>query len=410
MIYIYKAGVVGGGAMGAEIAQTISFAGIPVVVKEINQELVQKALKKVRDIYDRRVSRGRMSAEDAEARIALVSGTTTWEGFEEVDLVVEAVPEKMEIKQQVFSELDGLCPPGTILATNNSALSTTKLARSTKRPEKVIGMHFFYPAHVMKLVEVIPGLDTAQETVDAVVSFAESLRKLPIRVNECPGFLVNRLLLPYLNEAVFAIQEGAAGLRDSDKAMTEFGFPMGPFTLMDTLGLDVCASVAQILYEGYGERMRPALLWKYLEGAGRLGVKSGAGFYLYGERAGQEDPELRQWIASVQEQTGLRGTTFNPARLLLAMINEAAQCVQENVCSPSDIDIALLAGLGFPQDKGGILHYADSLGLDEVVRGLQEHSQTLGSRFWPSHLLKRMVEAERLGVKTGRGFFEYASA
>jgi len=408
-MYIYKAAVLGAGAMGAEIAQTISFSGLPVVIRDVNQELVDKGIAKARAIYQRRVERGKMSAADVEPKMALISGTTSYDGFEDVDIVIEAVPEKMDLKQRVFKELDDSTPEACILASNTSALSISEMATATKRPQKVVGMHFFYPAHVMKLVEVIPGLVTSDETVDDTVAFAESLRKIAVRVQECAGFLVNRLLLPYLNEAVMALQEGAATAPEIDAAMREWGFPMGPFTLCDTLGLDVCASVGRTLYESYGPRMAPALLWEKVAAAGRLGIKGGAGFYSYGEAGagGGVDETVQAMIADVQKDTGVSGTKFSVDRLLYPMINEAIICLQEHVSSASDMDIAMLAGVGFPQERGGILKYADTLGLDTVLDSLERYAKELGPRFWPAPMLKRMVAAGQLGQKVGRGFFAY---
>src|SRR3989338_1610864 len=209
-MYIYKAAVIGAGAMGAEIAQVISFSGIPVLLKDVDQARVDKGLEVIRKIYQRRVDRGKMTQDELEKKVLLVTGVVSFDGFKDVDLVIEAVPEKLELKRQIFAELDRLVPETAVLASNTSSLSISALGQVTKRPHKVIGMHFFYPAHIMKLVEAIPGLETSEETTGDVIGFAESLRKLPVRVNECPGFLVNRILMPYLNEAAYCVQEGAA--------------------------------------------------------------------------------------------------------------------------------------------------------------------------------------------------------
>ena len=408
-MYIYKAAVVGAGAMGAEIAQAISYSGLPVVIKDVNEELVDRGLRRAREIYQRRVERGKMTSSEAESKMILVSGTTSYEGFEDVDIVIEAVPEKMELKKAVFQELEKVTPEPCILASNTSALSISEIGSATKRPEKVVGMHFFYPAHVMKLVEVIPGLLTSDETVDDTISFTESLRKIPVRVQECAGFLVNRLLLPYLNEAVVALGEGAGKAAEIDSLMRDWGFPMGPFTLCDTLGLDVCASVGNTLYESYGPRMAPAPLWRRLTAAGRLGVKSGAGFYSYsGDMpSGEVDQAVADMIAQTQQETGLSGTELSVERLVFPMVNEAVICLQENVCSASDMDISMLAGIGFPQELGGILKYADQVGLDVMLARLERYTKELGERFWPAPMLRRMVAAGHLGQKAGRGFFTY---
>ena len=407
-MFIYKTAVIGAGAMGAEIAQTITFSGVPVIVKDVDQARVEKGLDVIRKIYQRRVDRGKMTQEEMEQKMALVSGTTTYEAFGDVDLVIEAVPEQMDLKRRIFSELDAAIPQTAMLASNTSSLSISALGATTKRPHKEIGMHFFYPAHIMKLVEVIPGLETSEETVSDILAFAESLRKLPIRVNECPGFLVNRILMPYLNEAAFCMEEGTATPKQIDEAMTAFGFPMGPFTLVDNLGFDVCREVVQILMDAYGDRMQPARLWERLYAKGRYGAKSGAGFYLYGERAGQPDRELEAILKELKTTTGVAGG-FSVNRVVLPMINEAIRCLEEHVCTAADVDLSVVAGLGFPQAKEGILHYADEMGLEAVLAELERLAQQFGSRFWPSPLLKRKVAAGHLGKHAKKGFFEYTA-
>jgi len=402
-MYIYKAAVVGGGTMGGSIAQVITYSGLPVVIKDIDDNAVQKALDKVRSIYESRVKKGKMTATEIEPKIALASGTMRYDEFTDVDIVIEAVPEDMNIKKKVFKQLEEVCPESTILATNTSALSISEIASATKRPEKIIGMHFFNPAHVMKLVEVIPGLQTSEDTVMDVMAFSESLRKLAVRVEECPGFLVNRLLMPYITEAVIALTEGAATATEIDQAMVEFGMPMGPFTLSDMLGLDVCYKVAQIMENAYGPRMPVALLNQYLFEKGRLGQKAGAGFY---DEDGSEK-QLQEIIKQIQQQEGLKRTEFSPERLLYLMVNEAILVLQEKITSVSDIDIAMMAGTGFPQTIGGPLKYADKVGLDVILEGLEKFKNDLGFRFWPAYLLKRMVAAELLGEKTGRGFYTH---
>lgn len=405
-MYIYKAAVVGAGAMGAEIAQAITFSGIPVLLKDIDQPRVEGGLDIIRKIYQRRVDRGKMTPEEMDQKMALVTGVTAYEAFKDVDLVIEAVPENLDLKRRIFTELDGLVPESAILASNTSSLSISALGAATKRPHKVIGMHFFYPAHIMKLVEVIPGLGTSEETTADVTAFAEGLRKLPIRVNECPGFLVNRILMPYLNEAAFCVQEGGVSPKQIDDAVREFGLPMGPFTLVDSLGFDVCRDVVNILVDAYGERMQPAAIWERVYAKGRYGAKSGAGFYLYGDRAGQPDPELEAILKDLRAAGGPKGE-FSVTRVILPMINEAIRCLEEQVCTAADVDVAVLAGLGFPQSKGGILHYADELGLETVLNDLQRLTKQLGSRFWPSPLLKRKVAAGHVGKKAKKGFFDY---
>ncbi len=407
-MYIYKTAVIGAGAMGAEIAQVISFSGLPVLLKDVDQAAVERGLQTIRKIYQRRVDRGKMTQDEMEKKMALVTGVTAYDQFKDVDLVVEAVPERMPLKQQIFKDLDGVLPESSMIASNTSSLSISALGGATKRPHKVVGMHFFYPAHIMKLVEVIPGIETSEEVVGDILSFSESLRKLPIRVNECPGFLINRILMPYLNEAAFCVEQGASEPRKIDEAIVEFGLPMGPFTLVDNLGFDVCREVVNILVDAYGSRMQPAGIWERLHSLKRYGAKAGAGFYLYGEKAGQPDPELEKIIAECRAQ--FKGPKeFSVNRLILPMVNEAIRCLEERVCTAADVDLGVIAGLGFPQSKGGILHYADEIGLDTVLSELQRLTKTFGERFWPSPLLKRMGAAGRTGRKAKKGFFEYTS-
>lgn len=402
-MFIYKAGVVGAGTMGSEIAQVITYSGLPVVLKDINEELVKKGIDRIRSIYQRRVDKGKMTQSEMESKLALVVPSTNYADFKDVDVVIEAVPEKMDLKKKTFQELEGVVGEGAIFATNTSALSISEMASATKRPAKCIGMHFFFPAAVMKLVEVIPGLATSQETVDDIVLFTESLRKIPVKVNECAGFLVNRLLMPYLNEAAFCLQEAAATREEIDKAATDFGLPMGPLTLVDQLGIDICYDVVQILLDSYGNRMQPAEIWGKIYRENYLGRKRGSGFYVY-------DPDKKdlvsKWIQEVQREKPKK-SKFTLERLLYPLINEAVLCIEENVASPADIDMAMVAGIGFPQDKGGPLRYADEVGLDRVLEGLKGFYKEHGERFWPAPRLKRMVGAKFLGKKTGRGFHAY---
>lgn len=409
MAYIYKAAIIGGGTMGGGIAQVVSYSGLPVIIKDINQDAVDKGIEAARQVYASRVKKGKMTQNEMDQKMMLISGTTTFEGFEDVDIVIEAVTERMDIKKAVFKELDEVCPASCIFASNTSALSITELGAATKRPDKVIGMHFFNPAPVMKLVEIIPGIETSEDTINDVMDFTSSLRKLPVRVEECAGFLVNRLLMPFFNEAVFAAQEGAASLEAIDAAVTERGMPMGPFFLADMLGVDVCYHVQHILHDEYGPRMAPALLVDKLYEAKRWGQKTGAGFYVHGEGSETFTAEA---IAEVQKATGITGTPFSFERLLLPMINEAAYALQEKVASPNDIDIAMMAGAGMADTSGpkGPLQIADEMGLDVVLAKLEELHKVLGERFRPAPLIKRKVAAGQLGVKTGKGFKEHAGA
>jgi 3-hydroxyacyl-CoA dehydrogenase len=402
-MYIFKAAVIGAGAMGAGIAQVISFSGLPVVLKDVDQKFLDKGMDTIRKIYKSRVDKGKMSAGEMDSKMSLVIPTLDYSEFGDVDIVVEAVPEKMALKQRIFVELDSVCPEGTIFASNTSALSISEMGRAIKRPHKMIGMHFFNPANVMKLVEIIKGESTDEETISDLVSFTESLRKIPVVVKECPGFLVNRLLMPYLNEATLCLQEGAAGAQDIDAAMRDYGWPMGPFTLMDFLGLDVSADVGAYLSSQYGERMHGAEMFERLVKLGRLGEKSGAGFYSYGD---QSDEPVKQIIA---ELSAGKHSQFTPERLMYPMLNEAARCVEESIADTRDIDMAMIAGTGmtYKGDRIGPLALSDKLGLDVIVKGLEEFEAKYGLRFHPCNRLYELVKAGRLGEKTKAGFLEY---
>jgi 3-hydroxyacyl-CoA dehydrogenase len=407
-MYIYKVGVVGAGTMGAQIAQVVSLAGLPVILTDMNNALAQRGLQAVRAMYQVRVNKGKMTPDQLEEKMLLVSPAADLAALADVDLVIEAASEHLPLKQRVFQQLDELCSPGAMLASNTSALSISALGAATRKPGRVLGLHFFNPAYAMPLVEVIPGLATEPQVVDDAVGFAESIRKTPIVVKECAGFLVNRVLMAYLNEAVLCLQDGSASHREIDREMAAFGMPVGPFALLDTIGLDIAADVSRILHQGYGPRMTPASLLDLLVKEGRLGAKTGRGFYVYGnDDAGREDADLDRLIKTVRRDGGHREPQWVRSRLLLAMVNEAVMALQEGVASARDIDTAMVAGTGFPVDKEGPLHFADRLGIDHVLHELEEFSSAVGSRFWPASMLRRMVAAGFTGQIAGRGFFTY---
>jgi len=290
-MFVFKAAVVGAGTMGGEIAQVIASNDVPVVLKDVDQKFVDQGLAKAREVtqgqLDSLVKKEKISQPDADAKykeiVGRITGTTEYEGFGDVDFVVEAVPEKMEIKHAVLAELDEVCPGHAVISSNTSALSITDMAEGTSRPDKVVGFHFFYPASVMRLIEVIEGGPTSEDTMQSASNFAQQIRKTPIRCQEVPGFVVNRILNSAMSEIWRAQHEEGLDVKEIDKTVSESGTaPMGPFYLGDLLGLDTILHVAEHLHESYGERFYVSPAIKELVDAGNLGLKTGKGFYEHG--------------------------------------------------------------------------------------------------------------------------------
>lgn len=280
---INKIGVLGAGTMGAGIAQVCAEAGYTVVLIDIAEDLVARGVNGVIKNWDKAVTKGKKTAEEVEKYRSLLSTATDNKVFSNCDIVIEAIIENINVKQKVLKELDGICAPETILATNTSALSITEIAAATTRPDKVVGMHFFNPVPAMKLIEVIPGSETSQATIDTVVDLSNKIAKEPVPMKESPGFIVNRILIPYINEAAIVYQEGVASAEEIDKAMKlGANMPMGPLALADLIGIDVCLMIMTYFWNEFGDsKYRPALSLKQKLRAGHLGRKSGKGFFDY---------------------------------------------------------------------------------------------------------------------------------
>ena len=280
---ITKIGVLGAGTMGAGIAQVSAQAGIKVCLADIDQKFVDQGIGGIVKSCARLVEKGKIPAAEKDAIIGRITGAVGISNFSDVDLVIEAIMENMDVKKKAYAELDAVCPGHAVLASNTSSLSITEIASATKRADKVVGVHFFNPVPVMKLVEIIPGLMTANETVAAVTEYSSQIGKVPIRVKEFPGFVVNRILVPYINEAIFVLQEGLASAKDIDDGMKlGAGMPMGPLALADLVGNDVLLAVQEVFYREFADsKYRPAPLLKQMVRAGLLGVKTGKGFYDY---------------------------------------------------------------------------------------------------------------------------------
>ena len=391
--------VVGGGTMGAGIIYTLSSLGFSVLFKELNEALIRKCQDQVNSIYAFALNKGKMTEEDVKKGIGLIRGRVDYQGFDGVDFVIEAVPEDIAIKREIYQEMDRLCKPEAIFASNTSALPISELASFTKRKTKFIGMHWFNPPHVMRLIEVVPGLETSEETVKTTMAFCEKLNKVPIRLKECAGFLVARLLGVYVTEAFWMLGEGY-GAADIDQSSVEMGMPMGPFTLGDMAGWDVVYHANETLYESYGMRFKIPPLFHDLVTSGKLGVKTGQGVYTY-KKVGSGPPQKTGDISpflNKQEREILSN------RLLWMMINEGIRCLDEGIANEVDIDKALQLGAGMPK---GPLYWADEVGLDWVFTELDNRKEAFGERYWPSPLLRRKVKAGHLGKKVGKGFFGY---
>ncbi|HEX3734336.1 MAG TPA: enoyl-CoA hydratase-related protein [Solirubrobacterales bacterium] len=404
-MFVSKAAVVGGGTMGGEIAQAIAAADIPVVVKDIDQKFVDAAVEKARAVTEgqlaRLVKKEKLTQEQADARLAevmgLVTGTTTYDEFGDVDFVIEAVPEKMAIKQAVFREIDAATPGHAILSSNTSSLSITEMGETTLRADKVVGFHFFYPASVMPLVEIIVGEDTSQETATAAYNFAQAIKKQPIVCGEIPGFVVNRVLMATIGEIWRAQEEHGLSLKQIDEAIAAAKVaPMGPFFLTDLLGLDTVLHVAEHLNDSYGESFYVHQGLKQLVADGKLGAKSGGeGFFKEGEQniPGDAAPDAEELVA------------LFTCRALI----ESCLLVEEGICSVRDIDLGMMAGAGLDPRRGLLPPFwkADVEGLDKVLERIEQLEEKHGERFAAPVTLKRLVAQGRLGLGSGQGFYPY---
>lgn len=406
-MFVFRAAVVGAGTMGGQIAQTIAAAGIPVVLKDIDDALVQAGLDEARNVTTGQINKlaekGKITAEQAERQIAeilgRIEGTTSYAPFGDVDFVVEAVPERMEIKQAVFAELDACAPGHAILASNTSSLSISEIGEATLRPDKVVGFHYFYPASIMPLIEIVEGEETSAETVSAAVTFAQAIRKQPITCAEVPGFVVNRILNSSSAEVWREQEQKQLSIKKIDEGLGAAGIlPLGPYTLINLLGLDTVLHVAEHLIESYGEErfFVPKGMQK-LVADGKLGAKTGGdGFYdASGEPnlPGENEPDIEELVELLSLKTLL----------------EACLVLEEGVASHRDIDFGMMAGAGLDPRRGLLPPFmrADVDGLDTVLERMENAQEKFGERFTPPAILRRLVAQGRLGQKSGQGFYAY---
>jgi len=350
---IGKCAVLGAGVMGGGIAQLFSAYGLSVRMKDLNYPSLGRGLRQAREVYDYAVKKKKLKKNQAISGMGLISVTTDYSGFSNADLVVEAVVEDMKIKQAVFSQLDSAVKPGAIIASNTSCLSVEKMSEGVQNKSRVIGMHFFNPVHRMPLVELIRTPYTSDETVATMVEFSKRLGKTPIVVKDSCGFLVNRILLPYLNEAGFLLEEGIDFER-IDRIMQEFGMPMGPFTLMDEIGLDVGYKVACLLEENLGARLKVPQIFKKVYEKKWFGRKTSQGFYIH--KTKEKEPNRQVYGLLSQGPAAKLSDKEILNRMLSKMVKEARMCLEEKVCQePSDVDIGMIMGIGFPPFREGLL-------------------------------------------------------
>ncbi len=383
-----RVGVVGAGTMGGAIAGAFAERGMDVRLRDLSLEALRAGLANAAAPLNRRVARRALAPRDRDAILARISPTSDETGMERADLVVEAVPEVLELKRRIFRDLERLVPRDAVLATNTSSIPIARIAEGLATADRLVGLHFFNPVHRMPLVEIIPGPNTGALAVSRMVGLVRRLRKTPLVVADRPGFLVNRLLLPYLNEAARCVEEGWS-VDDVDGALLRFGFPMGPLAVIDEVGLDVAAKVAGVLSNAFGERARPAGLLARLLERGARGTKAGRGFWIGRGRNRRPNHADLSGLgrAKAPAEAEIR------ARLLSGMINEAARCLDEGVVQhPDHVDLATVLGTGFPPFRGGLLRWAREVGESTVRADLERLASRHGARFEPAPSLARVFE------------------
>jgi enoyl-CoA hydratase/3-hydroxyacyl-CoA dehydrogenase len=405
-MFVFKAAVVGAGTMGGQIAQTIASAGFDVVLKDVKQEFVDAGLEEARNVTagetGRLVKKEKITQEQADQQVeeilGRIHGTTGYDGFGDVDFVIEAVPEKIKLKQSVFGELDAVTPGHAILATNTSSLSITEIGDATLRPDKVVGFHYFYPASVMPLIEIIEGDDTSQETMQAAITFAQAIKKQPITCAEVPGFVVNRILNAGIGEVWREQESKGLSIKKIDEGIGAANVvPMGPYFLINLLGLDTVYHVAEHLNESYGDRFYLPKGMGNLVQQGKLGAKTGGdGFYDAEGNPnleGDADPDIDELVEL----------------LTLKTFVEACLVLEEGVATHRDIDFGMMAGAGLDPRRGLLPPFmkADTEGLDTILERLESAEEKHGERFAPPTVLRRLVAQGRLGTKSGQGFYAY---
>lgn len=395
---IKSVAIIGAGLMGGGIAMNFASAGLPVKILEINQDNLNKGLATIYKNFDKSAQKGRISIDQAQKTKSLISGTTSYDGLSDVDLVIEAVFESMDVKKQVFKKLDEVCKAGAILATNTSYLDVNEIAVITKRPQDVIGLHFFSPAHIMKLLEIVRADKTADDVIETTMKLARKIKKAPVLSKVCYGFIGNRMLRQYQREVQMCIFEGA-NPDQIDRVMMDWGMAMGPLMVADMAGLDISYKARKVLTDEEKGDPKGYRIADVLVEMGRLGQKTGMGYYKYDpdSRARSADPEVIRIIDDEAKKMGITRKQISDKeilnRLTLAWINEGFKILDEGIAQrPSDIDVVYCFGYGFPIYRGGPMFFADSVGLTKIYDNICKYRQLHGDMYWtPSPLLERLV-------------------
>jgi 3-hydroxyacyl-CoA dehydrogenase len=394
-----KAAVIGAGTMGGGIAMNFANAGIPVTLIDMNQAAVEKGLSTIKKNYAATVSKGRLKREDMDKRLALIKPSTELPA--DADIYIEAVFERMDVKKDLFRKLDALAKPGAILATNTSTLDVDEIAASTRRPQDVIGTHFFSPANVMRLLEVVRGRQTDRSVLATTMKLGKTLKKVPVVSGVCDGFIGNRMLEKYGQQSLFLLDEGATP-QQVDAAMAKFGMAMGPFTMYDMAGNDIGWEIRKRRYQERPDFVYSKVADRICE-QGRFGQKTGKGFYKYepGNRKPIPDPDVDRILASYRKEIGARPRAISDEeiveRLIYALVNEGAHILEEGIAlRASDIDMVYLTGYGFPPYRGGPMFHADTVGLEKVLESIQSFQKGYqGAQWQPAPLLVKLAKQGR---------------
>ena len=401
---IKSVGVLGAGTMGGGIAMCFVNAGIPVVLLEVKQEFLDKGLGIIRKNYANTVAKGSLQQDVMDKRMSLIKPTLSYDDLKDVDLVIEAVFEDMAVKKEVFAKLDAVCKPGTIFASNTSYLNIDDIAAMTKRPEDVMGMHFFSPANVMRLLENVRGAKTSPEVYATAMKVGKKINKVPVLVGVCDGFVGNRMLAKRSRECGFMLEEGALP-QQIDKVIYNFGFPMGPYAMSDMAGLDIGWRNRKAKFDKLSPREKANNILDKICELGRYGQKTGAGFYKYDDkRNATPDPVIEELIIKHSREVGITRRVITDQeiieRAIYSMINEGAKILEEGIAArPLDIDIVWIYGYGFPVYLGGPMFYADQVGLKKIYEAILKYKDIVGAQYWePSPLLAKLA-------KEGKGFY-----